>query len=75
MAEQAASSAHPTLDIGPDEPLTGVFAVVDGAPVVRCFGEDGAPADREEQAAQAALVLAGAWEDLDWDEMIDALDA
>jgi hypothetical protein len=47
----------------------------DGREVAEYFTEEAAPADASRQAAIAeALSLAGAWRDLDWEEMIAALE-
>jgi len=58
-----------------NQPLIGIPSEEKGREVVRYFkkGED---ADRavSDQDIQDAIDLAGAWSDLDWDEMVDALD-
>ena len=57
------------------EPLLALILEQDGLEVVRYFTDDEAadaavPAD----SIQAALDLAGAWSDLDWDQMVNGLD-
>lgn len=58
-----------------DQPLIGVVADEDGQEVVRYFVDE-ATADQalSQDSIQAALSLAGAWSDLDWDEAIEELD-
>jgi hypothetical protein len=60
---------------GPGQPLIGIMTEEQGHEVVRYFTEE-AEADRElvEDTPQAALALAGAWSDLAWDELEQALD-
>ena len=65
--------ARPAVDSG--EPLVAVVFEENGQEVVRYFSDDeaadaAAPAD----SIQAARDLAGAWSDLDWEEMLEALD-
>jgi hypothetical protein len=65
----------PRLAAGSDEPLIALVFEENGEEVVRYFADDetadaAAPAD----SIQAARDLAGAWSDLDWDEMVEALD-
>jgi hypothetical protein len=59
-------------DLG--QPLIGVIAEEAGIEVVRYFTQE-QEADRVlvEDTTQAALALAGAWSDLDWDELAEAL--
>jgi hypothetical protein len=57
------------------EPLIALVTEENGREVVRYFADDAAadaaaPAD----SIQAARDLAGAWSDLDWDDMLEALD-
>jgi hypothetical protein len=59
----------------PGQPLIGVMTEEQGHEVVRYFTKE-ADADRAltEDTTQAALALAGAWSDLAWDELAQALD-
>jgi hypothetical protein len=58
-----------------DQPLIGIPFRENGQEVVRYFADettaDAATADEDIQAALGAI---GAWSDLDWDEMEQALD-
>jgi cell division GTPase FtsZ len=64
-----------TVQADPGQPLIGVIAEEQGREVVRYFTTE-ADADRVlvEDTTQAALVLAGVWSDLAWDELEQALD-
>ena len=59
----------------PSQPLIGVMTEEQGIEVVRYFTTE-QDADRVlvEDTTQAALALAGAWSDLAWDELEQALD-
>jgi hypothetical protein len=59
----------------PGQPLIGVMTEEQGIEVVRYFTQE-ADADRVlvEDTTQAALALAGAWSNLAWDELAQALD-
>lgn len=58
-----------------DQPLLGVPLQEEGQEVVYYFAEEGqADAAMPSSAAQEALRLAGAWHDLDWDMIEQALD-
>jgi hypothetical protein len=59
----------------PGQPLIGVMTEEQGIEVVRYFTTE-QDADRVlgEDTTQAALALAGAWSDLAWDELAQALD-
>ena len=60
-----------------DQPLFGVFDEVDGQEVVRYFAGDvpaGGEGQSPDEILQAALVVIGAWSDLDWDELSAELD-
>jgi hypothetical protein len=61
--------------VGADQPLIGVLDEEDGREVVRYFTDE-ATADEAfgQDSVKRALGLAGAWSDLDWDEMESALD-
>lgn len=67
---------HPAgLTTRPDQPLIGVVVEEHGQEVVRYFaGEAEADAAISDEAVQEALNLAGAWSDLDWEELETALD-
>jgi hypothetical protein len=60
----------------PGQPLIGVIAEEEGHEVVRYFTQE-QEADRVmvPSTTQDALALAGAWSDLDWDEIENALDS
>jgi hypothetical protein len=58
----------------PGQPLIGVVTGEQGEEVVRYFTlEQDADRVLVEDTTQAALALAGAWSDLDWDELEQAL--
>lgn len=58
-----------------DQPLIGVIVRENNQEVTRYFTDEGAAdAAVEETATQEALSAIGAWSDLDWDEMEQALD-
>jgi hypothetical protein len=63
------------VQANPGQPLIGVITEEQGREVVRYFTKE-ADADRAlvEDTTQAALALAGAWSDLAWDELEQALD-
>ncbi len=60
----------------PDQPLVGVIAEEQGHEVVRYFTEE-QEADKVmvQNTTQDALALAGAWSDLEWDELEKALES
>jgi hypothetical protein len=64
-----------SVQADPGQPLIGVMTEVQGREVVRYFTQE-QDADRAlvEDTTQAALALAGAWSDLAWDELEQALD-
>jgi hypothetical protein len=64
-----------SVQADPGQPLIGVMTEEQGREVVRYFTKE-AEADRvlAEDTTQAALALAGAWSDLAWDELEQALD-
>jgi hypothetical protein len=64
-----------SVQADPGQPLIGVMTEVQGREVVRYFTQE-QDADRVlvEDTTQAALALAGAWNDLAWDELAQALD-
>lgn len=63
-----------SLQGDPGQPLIGVMTEEQGIEVVRYFTTE-QDADRVlvENSTQAALALAGAWSDLAWDELEQAL--
>lgn len=64
-----------TLTTGSDQPLISIVAQEDGREVVRYFTDEGTvDAETSPASVQRALDLAGAWSDMDWDEMEAALD-
>jgi hypothetical protein len=66
---------QPGLSAPIDAPLIGVVQHEDGREVVRYFTDEREADQTSRQASiQRALDLAGAWSDLDWDEMEAALD-
>ena|SRR5215212_4380234 len=71
------SMAHPqpTFTQTQDQPLIGIPFEENGKEVIRYFSEEEL-ADRAvtDDATDAALNLAGAWSDLSWEEMEEALD-
>ncbi len=74
MAEGHAEQ-EPGLVLNPDQPLIGVILEEQGHEVVRYFSEEEAvDASAPAPAAQAALALAGAWDDLDWADIEQELD-
>lgn len=73
MAAQRSVRQIRSLVVLPDEPLIGVVQVEDGREVTRYFVDDD-DAARGGQTAADARALAGAWSDLDWDEMVEELD-
>ncbi len=68
-------SIGPSLILELDQPLIGLFVEEDGREVVRYFSDE-SQADEyvSDDEAQAALGAIGAFSDLDWDEMVEALD-
>ena len=63
------------VQAAPGQPLIGIMTEEQGREVVRYFTTE-QDADRVlvEDTTQAALALAGAWSDLAWDELAQALD-
>lgn len=58
-----------------DQPVICVPDEIDGRPVTRYyFSEEDAGVARTDADLEAARRAIGAWADLDWPEMIDALD-
>jgi hypothetical protein len=66
---------YTTVQADPGQPLIGVMTEEQGIEVVRYFtAEQDADRVLVEDTTQAALALAGAWSDLAWDELEQALD-
>lgn len=65
----------PGLAVHPDRPLIGIVLVEEGQEVTRYFADEAeADAAVAAQAVTGARALAGAWSDLDWEEMVEELD-
>lgn len=64
------------LRVRPGQPLIGVMVREDGRMVTCYFTEEQRQVDQTARQGriQKAQSLAGAWKDLDWDEMEQALD-
>ena len=74
MPEQSVSRMSSLL-VHSDHPLIGVPLEEEGREIVRYFTEDeAAEVATLDHAAQDALSLAGAWSDLDWEEMATEID-
>ncbi len=74
MAERRPGRAR-SLRVRADEPLIGVILREDGQEVVRYFAEEeAANAASTPTSIQRALSLAGAWSDLDWEELETAFE-
>ena len=69
------ANGHLSFTLTLNQPLIGIPFEENGQEVVRYFSEE-AQADKavSDDATQRALKLAGAWSDLDWDDMEQALD-
>lgn len=64
-----------SLSVRGDQPLIGVILQEGGEEIVRYFvDEQAVDVALPEASIQRALHLAGAWSDLDWDDMLAALD-
>jgi hypothetical protein len=58
-----------------DQPLIGIIFEENGRELVQYFtSEEEADAATAEDGIQLALSAIGSWSDLDWDDMIEALD-
>ena len=65
----------PDLLVQGNQPLIGIPCEEQGHEVVRYFtDEQAADAALTHSTLQAALSVIGAWSDLDWGEMVEALD-
>jgi len=74
MAERKRQPA-PSLLVQGNQPLIGIPCEEQGHEVVRYFtDEKAADAALTHHTTQAALSVIGAWSDLDWEEMVTALE-
>ena len=74
MAERK-RQPRPRLLVQDNQPLIGIPFEEKGQEVVRYFtDEQAADAAVSHSTTQAALSVIGAWRDLDWEEMVEALD-
>ncbi len=66
---------QPSFTIASNQPLIGIPFHEHGKEIIRYFSEE-EQADQavSEDATQKALSLAGAWSDLNWDDMEQELD-
>jgi hypothetical protein len=65
----------PSLLVQDNQPLIGIPFEENGQEVVRYFtDEQAADAAVSHSTTQAALGVTGAWSDMDWEEMVEALD-
>ena len=77
MAAERQPHRTSSLAVRLDRPLIGIVQVEDGQEVTRYFADETAVNDTADGGAQIvaeARALAGAWSDLDWDEMVEELD-
>ena len=63
----------PGLLVHSNQPLIGIPFEENGQEMVRYFTQE-EEADRASTGVDEAISLAGVWSDLDWDEMVEALD-
>ena len=64
-----------SLTVPSDRPLIGILVEEENQEVTRYFMDDaGTDAAVAAEAAARARALAGAWSDLNWEEMVDELD-
>ena len=69
------SKRHRALIVASGEPLIGIPFEEDGRVVVKYFcSEEEADKATAADSPEGALALAGAWADLDWDDMERELD-
>ena len=74
MAERK-RQPQPGLLVQDNQPLIGIPFEEKGQEVVRYFtDEKAADAAVSHSTTQAALSVIGAWSDMDWEEMVEALD-
>lgn len=69
------SATQPLITTAQNQPLIGIPFEENGKEVIRYFSEE-KQADHavSNDATKKALALAGAWSDLDFDKMLNALD-
>jgi hypothetical protein len=69
------TNGHISFTLTQNQPLIGIPFEENGQEVVRYFSEE-TQAEKavSKDATKSAVELAGAWSDLDWDEMIQELD-
>jgi hypothetical protein len=66
---------HPRLEVRADQPLIGIPLPTDGEEVTHYFtDDDAADAAVSDSAIEDALSVIGAWSDIPWEEMAEALD-
>jgi hypothetical protein len=74
MAERK-RQPQPSVLVQDNQPLIGIPYKKKGQEVVRYFtDEKAADAAVSPSTTQAALSVIGAWSDLDWEEIVEALD-
>jgi len=64
----------PSFSVPRNQPLIGIPVVENGQEMVRYFTDEKAADAASKAATQAALSVIGAWSDLSFDEMQEALD-
>lgn len=75
MTAEQPTNAALSLELGDEQPLVGIVVERNGKERVRYSTDDAVSAKASpDDGIQAALNLAGAWSDLDWDETLTALD-
>ena len=69
------ADTHPLVTTQGNQPLIGIPFEENGKEVTRFYAEE-AQADKavSNEVTQTALQLAGAWSDLDFDDMVEQLD-
>jgi hypothetical protein len=73
MAAKQPLPRTPSLAVHQDQPLIGIVLVEDGQEITRYFADEPDAAASARSVADARA-LAGAWSDLDWEEMVEELD-
>ena len=69
MAQESSHEPH-GITVRADAPLIGIVFEQEGREVIRFFcSEEEADRAISEGSTEGSLALAGAWADLDWDEM------
>lgn len=75
MAAEQHPDQPPGLAVRSDRPLIGIVLIEDGHEVTHYFADEAdADAAVAAQDASGARCLAGAWSDLEWDDVASALD-